>query len=326
MPRARMSCSAAMWIRPKEEDVRARHEEALACLENGDLGGARRIAEELRGIGWSGAFEILALAARAEKDLPAAVRVLDEGCALAPGAWSLHELRGTLLDTMGEPERALDAYASALRCEGVWEASVRYNRAITRWRMGDAGGALADAEAVLSGATPPPFAVDAVRVAIDALDRLGRPTDAVSLVRTALGDASGDDQVTLRLRELLAIALGRDGQLDAARAEAHAVIEAGRGTPELARLLPPIAFDARPPRWLRLVVQGRVGGQGFLRVVGVLAADANEGLAWATQLEPEASQERLEVDECRDNDAPMPAEGTPRGIVGASGRIFFDET
>jgi len=319
-----------MWIRSKEEEVQQRHDEALARLDEGDLSAAREIGESLRAMGWSGAFEVLALVHRAENDLAGAVRVLDEGCALAPTAWGLHELRGTLLDAMGDTTSAIEAYERALSCEGVWSASVRYNRAIARWRAGDAGGALADVEAVLSGATPPPFAIDAIQLGIDALDRLGRQSDAVSLVRTALSEASADTEVAMRLHVLLAIALSRDAQLEAARQEARVAIEGGRGSAALGRLLPPIAYDARPARWLRLVVQGRMrapgGDQGFLRVLSVLAADANEALSWATQIEPEQERDQLCIDECKDNDAALPPEGTPRGIVGASGRILFDET
>lgn len=317
-----------MWIRSKEEEVRERHDEALARLENGDVDGARRIALELRALGWSGAFEVLALVARAENDLEGAVRVLDEGCALAPGAWSLHELHGTLLDAVGRHAGAIEAYDRALKCEGVWTASVRYNRAIALWHLGDAGGALADAEDALSGTTPPPFAIHAIRIAIDALDRLGRQADAVSLVRTVLGEA--DDAVAPRLRELLAIALARNGEKAAAETEARAAIEAGHGSAPLARLIPPIRHDDRPARWLRVVVQGRTKiderDHGFLRVLAVLAADANEALLWASELEPTSGREQLCIDECKDSDAPLPPEGTPRGVVGASGRILFDET
>ncbi len=319
-----------MWLRSKEDEVRARHDEALAMLESGDLSGARRHAEELRALGWSGAFEVLALAARAENDLEGAVRVLDEGCALAGGAWSLHELRGTLLDALGRHGAAIEAYDRALTCEGTWAASVRYNRAIARWRSGDAGGALADAEAVLSGTTPPPFAIDAVRLAIDALDRLGRQADAISLVRTALSEAPEGGDIATRLRALHAVALARAGRTDEARDEARGAIEVGDGTAALARLMPPIRHDDRPTRWLRVVVSGRArigdGEHGFLRVLAVLAADASEALLWAGELEPTSVREGLAIDECKDNDAPPPPEGTPRGVVGASGRILFDES
>lgn len=329
MPRG-VSSFDAMWLRSKEEEVRARHEEALAALESGDLDGARRIAEELKAMRWSGAYEVLALAARAENDLDGAVRILDEGCALAAEAWGLHELRGTLLDALGRHVDAMAAYDQALACEGVWAASVRYNRAIARWRYGDPGGALADVEAVLGGASAPPFALDAIRLGIDALDKLGRRDDAVSLVRTALAEASAGTDVAARLEGLLAVALARAGELDAARDAARVAIEAGHGTAALAQLMPPIAHDDRPARWLRVIVQGRArAGErplGFLRVLAVLAADANEALLWASQLEPEAERETLEIDECKDNDAPPPPEGTPRGIVGASARIAFDES
>ncbi len=319
-----------MWLRSKEEEVRAKHDEALDRLRAGDLAGATALAEELETLRWSGAFEVLALIARARNDLPEAVRVLERGCAAAPEAWSLHELRGNLLDATGEHARALEAYERALRCEGVWAASVLYNRAVARLRAGDAGGALADAENVLAGASAPPFALDAVRVAIDALDRLGRREDAASLVRTALSEAPEGSPVAARLHGLAAIAATRLGDTARAAAEAAIAIEAGHGTAELARMMPKVRDDGRPARALRLVVQGRsrVNGEraGFLRVVSVLAADAAEALAWAALLEPEAERDELAVDSCSDEPGPPPPDDAPRGILGASGRIHFDET
>lgn len=321
---------AAMWLRAKEDEVRAMHEEALDRLHQGDLAGATELAEALKALRWSGAFEVLALVARARNDLPEAVRVLEEGCVAAPEAWSLHELRGNLLDATGEHARALDAYERALRCEGAWTASILYNRAVARLRAGDAGGALADAENVLGGASAPPFALDTVRVAIDALDRLGRREDAAALVRTALAEAPEGSPVAAQLHGLAAIAAARLGDLERARSEAKTAIEAGHGTAELAKLLPKVKDDGRPARALRVVVQGRsrLGGErrGFLRVVSVLAADAAEALAWAALLEPEAWQDELAIDSCSDEPGPPPAEGTPHGLVGASGRIHFDET
>lgn len=325
MPRG-VSFFDPMWIRPKEEDVRARHDEALALLEQGDLEGARRIAQELRAIGWAGAFEVLALALRAERDLGGAIAVLEEGCALAPDAWSLHELRGTLLDATGEHTAAIEAYERALACEGAWAASVRYNRAIARLRAGDPGGALADAEAALGGASPPPFAIDAVEIAIDALDRLGRRDDAVSLVRGALGETEDDDGVAGRLRGLLAIALGRAGDLEGAGLHARRAVEAGHGSASVARWLAPIDHDARPARSLRLVVQGRTCAGAFLRVLGVWAADAEEALRWARELEPLAERAALSAESCTDGDLPTSAADARRGVVFASARLPFDES
>lgn len=306
------------------------HDEALGRLHEGDLDGATKLAEELKTLRWSGAFEVLALVARARNDLPEAVRVLEEGCAAAPEAWSLHELRGNLLDASGQHVRALEAYERALTCEGAWAASILYNRAVARLRAGDAGGALADAESVLAGASAPPFALDAVRVAIDALDRLGRREDAASLVRTALSEAPEGSPVAARLHGLAAVAAARLGDHARAEVEARIAIEAGHGTAELARLLPKVKDDGRPARALRVVVQGRshVSGErrGFLRVVSVLAADAAEALAWAALLEPAVEQDELAIDSCTDEPGPPPPEGSPRGILGASGRIHFDET
>jgi tetratricopeptide (TPR) repeat protein len=313
-----------MWIRSREDTVRAMHDEALARLDGGDLAGAKQLAGELRALGWSGAFEVLALALRAEKDLAGAVAALEEGCALAPDAWALHELRGSMLDAIGETARAIEAYDRALACEGAWAASVHYNRAITRLKSGDAGGALADAEAVLDGASPPPFAIDAVGVAIDALDRLGRHDDAVSLVRTASSEAAAG-AVADRLTALLAVALDRAGRRAEATDAAQRATEAGYGSAALARLLDPPAFDpSLATRRIHLLVAGdwsHDGAEGFYRAVWTRAANPDEALAWARLLENAAIGATLRIDEVlATEDA---TESDPRGVLSASGRTLY---
>jgi tetratricopeptide (TPR) repeat protein len=314
-----------MWLRSKEDSVHAMHDEALSLLDAGDLAGAKRVASELRAMGWSGAFEVLALALRAEKDLAGAVRALEEGCVLAPEAWALHELRGSMLDALGETARALAAYDGALSCEGAWTASVHYNRAITRLKAGDAGGALADAEAALGGASPPPFAIDAIGVAIDALDRLRRNDDAVSLVRTALSEADGG-VVAPRLTALLAVALDRSGKRAEARDAAVAAIEAGHGSAALARLVDPPTLGAGAAAYrFHLLVAGAWPSEprasGFYRSVWARAADTHEALAWARLLEPAAIgatlciEEVLATDDAHADDI--------RGVLSASGRVLF---
>lgn len=317
-----------MWIRSKQEEdeVRALHEEALARIEGRDLEGARALAEQLKALRWSGAFEVLALAARAEGDLEGAVRVLDEGTAVAPQVWTLHQLRGNLLDALGRHGEAIEALDRALACPEPWVSSVRFNRAVARLRGGDAGGALADAEAVLTEGGAPPFALDAVRVAIDALAKLARTADAVALVETALAQAGDAEPAASALAGLYAVALARDERsADAVARAAGRAIEGGKGTAELAMLLDPLPRDDRAARKLRLVVEGRIreGGKryGFLRVLSLVAIDPEDGLAIARRIEPTTIRAELAVHESTDEG---PSEA-PRGILHASGRILFEE-
>jgi hypothetical protein len=73
-----------MWIRKKEDEARAMHDEALARIEEGDLAGAEALAARLEAIGWSGCFEIQALARRKAGDRAGALAALDRGLEVAP--------------------------------------------------------------------------------------------------------------------------------------------------------------------------------------------------------------------------------------------------
>ena len=108
-----------MWVRRKEEEAQSLHSEALARLAEGDLEGAEALGRRLEAMGWAGAFEVLALVRRKRGDLSGAIAALDEGTALAPETWSLHVLRGNLLDEAGRRDDALEAFEVALRCPGA---------------------------------------------------------------------------------------------------------------------------------------------------------------------------------------------------------------
>jgi tetratricopeptide (TPR) repeat protein len=315
-----------MWFRSKEEDAQRLHGEALEKLAEGDLDGARAIALELKAMRWSGAFEILALAARQAGDLEGAVASLDEGAIAAPTSWALHQLRGNLLDALGRHDDALRAFDVALACPEPWVSSIRYNRSVTRLAAGDPGGALEDATHVFEDPSSPPFGVDAVRVAADALAQLRREDDAVSLVRTAIGESAGNEQARGPLHALLARALSRAGRpLEEVRAACAVAVESGAGSAELAGWLEPPAADERPLRTIKLVAEGDLTTgpkrQPFLRVLVVACASPEEALDWARAIEPSAVRASMRIEKADDEGA---ADG-PRGIRHATARIFFDE-
>lgn len=318
-----------MFFGSREDEAQRLHDEALARIDEGDLARARAIAAELRAMRWSGAFEIEALAARAEGDLDAAVRVLEQGVALAPAAWPLRQLMGTLCSEAGRIDDALAALDAALRCEGVWVSSVRYNRAVARMRGGDPGGALADAESVLEDPATPPFTLDALRVALDALHALGRAEDGVSLVRAMTGSlARGDAR----------------GRAELAAFAALATVRAGAGEPEVRRALDE-AIDAGCARrevldaLAALPAEGTGGVRyrvtlsaprpddapaevaGYLRVVEVRARDEAHAFELARAIEPRAVRDAITLEECR---AIAEDAGEAR-VLWASGRALFGE-
>lgn len=321
-----------MWIRKKEEEVAALHQEALALLEQGELDRAEAHGRTLETLGWTGAYEVLALVARERGDLAGAIAVLTRGTTLAPDAWQLHQLHGNLLDLAGRTNDALTSYDTALGCPSPWHASVRFNRAITRLRAGDAGGALADAEFVLTEGGNAPFVGESVRVAVDALFALGRTEDAVALVDHMIGlaKASSEGSETSSAAPLYATKaralMARGADEAEVRAALEAAIEGGAGNVEAAALLGALEathWAPEPLRRFRLVLEVEertADATGYLRIYSVVAANADAARVLALRLEPSRVREAATVNDLVDEG---PAEGPPS--IRPSGRIHFRE-
>lgn len=319
-----------MFFGNRQDEAQRLHDEALAHLDRGELDEARRIAAELRGMQWSGAFEILALAARAEGDLEGAARALEEGIALAPAAWTLRQLLGTIHDERERHDDALRAYDEALRCEGAWASSIRFNRAVSRMLAGDPGAALADAESVLEDPATPPFTLDALRVGIDALEALDRRDDAVSLVRAMSGSIAKDDaRGRAELEAFTALAGARAGAAqDAVRASIHAAIEGGASRREILDAItllsanePEVTARFRVAIAAPVPPGGEPGVTGYLRVLEVRAADTEHASELAKTLEPSALRDAITIEECK----LAGSDHGPAGVIAASGRIYFGD-
>ncbi|UJR78210.1 tetratricopeptide repeat protein [Sandaracinus amylolyticus] len=315
-----------MFFGTSEDEARRLHEEALARIDARDLSGAREIARQLRAMRWSGAFEIEALAARAEGDPEGAVRVLEEGVRLAPGAWSLQLLLGTMCSESGRSDEALAALDAALRCEGVWVSSVRYNRAVARLRAGDVGGALADAESVLEDPSTPPFTLDALRVAIDALERLGRVDDAVSLVRAMGSSLAKDDRAGhAELAAFDALARARAGRgEDEVRSAIERAVEGWAMRGEVIDALALLPGEDGTARYRLTLSAPRpddaaVEVEGYLRVVEVRARDEAHALALARALEPASVRGAIAIEDLR----VVGEDPGPARVLFASGRVLF---
>jgi len=323
-----------MWIRQKEEEAQSLHTEALERLAQGDLDGCEVLATRLETLGWAGAFEVRALARRKRGDLEGAIDALEAGIQAVPGMWLFHQLRGNMLDEAGRIDEALASYDAALGCEGVSVSSVRYNRAITRLRTGDAGGALADAEHVITEAPDAPFAGHAVHVAVDALAALGRAEDAIALVDHVIAAARGEASMpaVASLQAPRAKAMRKAGwPLDAVRAAVHGAHEAGVAGREIAELLlETTVASSAPRRAFRVVLEVDLRAPalrhaappeaaGYYRVLRVIADDDASARAIAVTLEPSVLRGHARVHEIVDEG---PSEGPPH-VMPTSGRIYF---
>jgi len=176
-----------MFFGQSEEETRALEAEGRARLAAGEWAQAIAIASRLIDSSWAGGFELLALAQRGMGRHAAALAGLEEGVKLAPDAGPLWLLLGNLRSDAGDYARAEEAFAEALRCDreegcqGISEATLRFNRAVTRERKGDPEGALADLDFVLRLPKPPAFAEDALWLSMGCLLNLDRGDEARAL-------------------------------------------------------------------------------------------------------------------------------------------------
>lgn len=117
-------------------------ERGYALLREARLDEALEVADRLRELRHSGAFEIGAMAHAAKGDLEEAVRVLEEGLEHAPDVWLNWQLLGNYLSDLERFSQAATTYERALACPNVWVDSVRLNQAILAQRRGDPQSAL----------------------------------------------------------------------------------------------------------------------------------------------------------------------------------------
>lgn len=315
-----------MWFGSREDDVRRLEREAYEALEAGEWSEADARAQKLLALGWSGGFEIAALAARGRGDAEAAARALEEGVEKAPAAWPLWHLLAVVRSDLGRYDDALDAFERALACEGSDAIAIRFNRAIAQHRRGDPGAALDDLELILALPKPPPFAEDALALSVECLAAIGRAEDGLAMVRAALDACREGDPRRDRLIAELAVALERArGDAAEVRACFLRAAEAGVATPSLlalGRRLDPRRVSA--PRLHRLIVEARApedGGRAFLRVFDVVADDREQALSAVRPYLPASARDGACVEEHHDRG---PTEDEP-GVWWASGRLYYDE-
>lgn len=315
-----------MWFGSREDQVRQLEGEAYDALERGEWDAAEAIASKLLAMQWSGGFEIAALAAQGRGDLARAASVLEEGVEKVPSVGSLWHLLGVVRSDLGRFEGALEAFDRALACEGSDAMSVRFNRAIVQKRRGEPGAALDDLELILGLPKPPPFAEEALSLAVACLASIGRARDGLTMVRAAYDASSEHDPRRARLAAELAIALDLagegDGERDARFEEATA---SGVATPALlalGRRLHPIA--ARSPRMHHVILTAPAidpSAAGMMRVFHVCAGDLAQALEAARRYLPEPVRAAAALEEHEDRGP----SGDEPGVHWASGIIHFGD-
>lgn len=313
-----------MWFGRDQDSAYDLEAKAHGLLDAGRTEEALQVAEKLLAMGWSGGFEVKALAQHQAGELEGAIATLEEATAKVPNVWHLWQLLGNLRSDAGQLDGALEAMNEALGCEGVSEASLRFNRAIVQHRRGEPGKALDDLEFVMALPRPPEFAEDVLSLAAKCLSELGRAEDGLTLVESALEACAEGDVRRPRLHAERAVALDRLGR---APEESLAIAtEAGVATPDLLALVRRVAaVSCEAPKRFRLVTQSAVDRgevKGCFRVFDVVADDEAQALSLCVATLPPDAREAAAIEESAVLEDPTALEP---GVHAASGLIWFGE-
>jgi tetratricopeptide (TPR) repeat protein len=309
-------------------DVPRLYEEAMRKLDDDAYEEAIALGDCLERLGFSGAFEVIALARAGQDDLEGAVATLRRGVSVAPSVWLLWQMLGNYLSDLERADEALEAYARALGCPGADRASVHYNRALALSRAGRHADALAACDEVVDG----PCAQRAAFLRARTLNWLGRHEEAFHAGEALLArlEEGGDDGSNDRENALgecaLALLKGRRDEPGALRM-AEEAIGGGRFVSSAAEVMR-LVRGARSPRAraLRLRVGGRWldhpdrGSTGFLRVFQVIAETPEQALAYARDFEPTFCHASLHVEHVEGDEL---APDALEGVYWASGHVLF---
>lgn len=309
-----------------EERARAMENEAYERLQEGELDAAEALGSQLVAMSWSGGFEVLARVAHARGQTDLAIATLEDAVVSVPTAWPLWLLLATLRSDAGRTDAALLAFAEAVaKSEG--EASVHYNRAVTYHRMGRPDSALDDLDRVLALAEPPPFAEDALGLALACLGDLGRHEEAVGLAQSTFAECAEQDPRRPRVAAELALVLARaNASEDAQRAALETALDAGYGSAPLAALVRKLEPTNAPiAQRMRFVLQSdwpHAGAAGFFQIFDVVGTDETAALALCRRFVHKELRQGARTESCEVVEAHTQLEP---GVHAVSARIFYED-
>jgi len=309
--------------------------EAFEALNLGKPKTALKIAKKLKGMRYSGYFEIQALAYADLGDPSTAISVLREGTAKCPGVWLLWQLLGNKLSDAGRFEEAFEAYEKGLSTDEPRLESLNLNYAIALLRSGQAIQARERIRPILDA---PVFRelegslrARILTVELEALRTLDKRDAAVAFF-SAIGDENFGDNAGTELSMLWLeyaqslFEIGRHQEAERAAVRSARFNVKADGALSYLREIRHKPTSC-PTNHYQLVVEGEWSNpsmdqkpMGFFASYAVCADSQEEALCYVTELQP-AEVRNLRISEAKLTNAVT----EPKGVYSAGRYIFYSE-
>lgn len=282
------------------DDIEGTFLNARLALEHQDIDVAVQLGHRLSELRHSSGFEILALAALADRELEAGIRILEEGVSRAPGVWSLWHLLGICHSDVGSYQRSIECFHRALKSYGVDRSAVQLNLAISELRQGRHEAALTQ----LDGLSIEGLDNRIVSLRMSILNDLHRFDEAIDNGSKALAtDNTGEYRASVHAELARALFEGY-GQIGVSVSHAWKAIALDKSEPTAARVVreatPQTSKEAK-----RMIVfigglwdepcEGSSTGTAFVAYYEVVATSAKDALEMICPFEPPKYRDSLRV-------------------------------
>ncbi len=315
------------------EDVEKLMNQAYELIDSFQCEEALAVGEKLKAVGYSGAFEVMALAHQTIGETDKAVAVLNEGLEKVPHVWVLWHLLGNLLSDKGEYAEAQHAYDMALACPGVNKPWVHYNIAVLLGRQGLYEDGLDHCLLV----TGDDLQVARRTLSASLLNSLKRHDEAIGLAEEIIAEVSAaaeptDDDMRNMATACAELSRGlwegradRDGALDTAK-KALALNKSDWLALRMLREI--FGRTSETSTWFKIVVEGRwhepfegeKAAAGFFSSYELVADNAEQCLEFIKEIEPPDVRESLKLEKVEQLES---CPGQPQGVYWRSGYAFF---
>src|SRR4029434_7665765 len=315
------------------EDVEKLMNQAYELIDSFQCEEALEIGEKLKTLGYSGAFEVMALAHQTLGETDKAIAVCNEGLEKVPHVWVLWHLLGNLLSDKGEYDEAQHAYDMALACPGVNKPWVNYHIAVLLGRQGGFADAL-DHSLLVTGDD---LGLARRTLSASLLNSLERYDEAITAAEeviaqvSAATDASDED---IRSMGTAYAELSRglwEGRMDRQRAtdSAHQALALNKSDWLPLRMLR-VLQDRKSDNsnWYKIVVEGRwhepfegeKAAPGFFSSYELVADSPEQCLELIKEIEHEVVPESTKLEQVEQLES---CPGEPQGVYWRSGYAFY---